>query len=155
MAHALRPIYAGEEIFISYIDEEKDYCIAIFEDENLDSAIGRNGMNINLASRVTGYRIDAYGVNQYKRLLNDQNTELIEIDGITDNIAKSLQDSDIITVSDLMEADEESLLEIKGIASSTIEKVYSSVQQFIEREEPSIADEDSEIDSITELDEEE
>ena len=54
-----------------------------------------------------------------------------------------------------MEADEESLLEIKGIASSTIEKVYSSVQQFIEREEPSITDEDSEIDSITELDEEE
>ena len=94
-------------------------------------------MNINLASRVTGYRIDAYGVNQYKRLQDDQNTELIEIDGITDNIAKSLQDSGIRTVSDLMEADEESLLEIKGIASSTIEKVYSSVQQFIEREEPS------------------
>ena len=112
-------------------------------------------MNINLASRVTGYRIDAYGVNQYKRLQNDQNTELIEIDGISDNIASSLQDSGIRTVSDLMEADEESLLEIKGIASSTIEKVYSSVQQFIEREEPSIADEDSEIDSITELDEEE
>ena len=138
-----------------YIDEEKDYCIAIFDDENLDSAIGRNGMNINLASRVTGYRIDAYGVNQYKRLQNDQNTELIEIDGISDNIASSLQDFGIRTVSDLMEADEESLLEIKGIASSTIEKVYSSVQQFIEREEPSIADEDSEIDSITELDEEE
>ena len=118
-----------------YIDEEKDYCIAIFEDENLDSAIGRNGMNINLASRVTGFRIDAYGVNQYQRLQNDQNTELIEIDGITENIAKSLQGSNIKTVSDLMEADEESLLEIKGIASSTIEKVYSSVQEFIERED--------------------
>ena len=138
-----------------YIDEEKDYCIAIFDDENLDSAIGRNGMNINLASRVTGYRIDAYGVNQYKRLLDDQNTELIEIDGVTDNIAKSLQDSDIRTVSDLMEADEESLLEIKGIVSSTIEKVYSSVQQFIEREEPSIVEEDSEIDNPIETDEEE
>ena len=37
-------------------------------------------MNINLASRVTGFRIDAYGVNQYQRLQNDQNTELIEID---------------------------------------------------------------------------
>ena len=80
---------------------------------------------------------------------------MIKIDGITDSIANSLNDTGIITVSDLMDADEESLLEIKGIASSTIEKVYSSVQQFIEREEPSIADEDSEIDSITELDEEE
>jgi len=138
-----------------YIDEEKDYCIAIFEDENLDSAIGRNGMNINLASRVTGYRIDAYGVNQYKRLQDDQNTELIEIDGITGNIAKSLQNSGIRTVSDLMEADEESLLEIKGVASSTIEKVYSSVQQFIEREDPSSFDEDSEVEKSIEMDEEE
>ena len=138
-----------------YIDEEKDYCIAIFEDENLDSAIGRNGMNINLASRVTGYRIDAYGVNQYKRLQDDQNTELIEIDGITGNIAKSLQNSGIRTVSDLMEADEESLLEIKGVASSIIEKVYSSVQQFIEREDPSSFDEDSEVEKSIEMDEEE
>ncbi len=138
-----------------YIDEEKDYCIAIFEDENLDSAIGRNGMNINLASRVTGFRIDAYGVNQYNRLQSDQNTELIEIEGITDNIANSLQGSGIKTVSDLMEADEESLLEIKGVASSTIEKVYSSVQNFIEREESDSIEEESEIDNITEVDEEE
>ena len=138
-----------------YIDEEKDYCIAIFEDENLDFAIGRNGMNINLASRVTGFRIDAYGINQYKRLQDDQNTKLIEIDGITENIAKSLQNAGIGTVSDLMEADEESLLEIKGIASSTIEKVYSSVQQFIEREEPSIPEEEPDVDSSVRIDEEE
>ena len=138
-----------------YIDEEKDYCIAIFDDENLDSAIGRNGMNINLASKVTGYRIDAYGVNQYKRLQDDQNTELNEIDGITDSVAKSLQDRGIITVSDLMDADEESLLEIKGIDSSLIETVYSSVQQFIEREEPGVNEVDSEIDSKYGIDEEE
>ncbi len=138
-----------------YINEEKDYCIAIFEDENLDSAIGRNGMNINLASRVTGYRIDAYGVNQYTRLQNDQNTELIEIEGITNNIAKSLKDSGIRTVSDLMETDEESLLEIKGIASSTIEKVYSSVQNFIEREEINVDEEEVENDNFIETDEEE
>ena len=138
-----------------YIDEEKDYCIAIFDDENLDSAIGRNGMNINLASRVTGYRIDAYGIKQYKRLQNDQNTQLIELNGIKNNVAKSLQDAGIRTVSDLMEADEESLLEIKGITSSTIEKVYSSVQHFIERDDSSTEEKGSDIDKPTEMEEEE
>ena len=126
-----------------YIDEEKEYCIAIFEDENLDSAIGRNGLNINLASRVTGYRIDAYGVNQYKRLQDDQNTLLTEVDGITEKIGKSLLDSNIKTVLDLMEADEESLLEISGINASHVEQVYSSVQQFIEREDLDLDDEDN------------
>ena len=126
-----------------YIDEEKEYCIAIFEDENLDSAIGRNGLNINLASRVTGYRIDAYGVNQYKRLQDDQNTPLTEVDGITEKIGKSLLDSNIKTVLDLMEADEESLLEISGINASLVEQVYSSVQKFIERDDLDLHDEDN------------
>ena len=126
-----------------YIDEEKEYCIAIFEDENLDSAIGRNGMNINLASSLTEYRIDAYGVNQYKRLQDDQNTLLTEVDGITEKIGKSLLDSNIKTVLDLMEADEESLLEISVINASHVEQVYSSVQQFIEREDLDLDDEDN------------
>ena len=131
-----------------YIDEDKEYCIAIFEDENLDSAIGRSGMNINLASRLTGYRIDAYGVNQYKRLQDDQNTLLTEVDGITKKIGKSLLDANIKTVLDLMEADEESLLEITGIAASTVEQIYSSVQQFIEREEPELDDGEDNIEDV-------
>ena len=126
-----------------YIDEEKEYCIAIFEDENLDSAIGRNGMNINLASKVVGYRIDAYGVKQYNRLQNDQNTALADIDGIEDKLSKSLANSGIKTVSDLMDADEESLVDLKGITSEKLDKVYSMVQLFIERdvEEVNLADE--------------
>ena len=131
-----------------YIDEDKEYCIAIFEDENLDSAIGRSGMNINLASRLTGYRIDAYGVNQYKRLQDDQNTLLTEVDGITKKIGKSLLDANIKTVLDLMEADEESLLEITGIATSTVEQIYSSVQQFIEREESELDDGEDNIEDL-------
>ena len=126
-----------------YIDEEKEYCIAIFEDENLDSAIGRNGMNINLASKVVGYRIDAYGVKQYNRLQNDQNTSLADIDGIEDKLSMSLANSGIKTVSDLMDADEESLVDLKGISSEKLDKVYSMVQLFIERdvEEVNLADE--------------
>ena len=117
-----------------YIDEEKEYCIAIFDDENLDSAIGRNGMNINLASKVVGYRIDAYGVKQYNRLQDDQNTSLADINGISDKLSKSLADSGIKTVSDLMDADEESLVDLKGVTSEKLDNVYSMVQAFIERE---------------------
>ncbi len=57
-----------------FIDDDKKYCVALFEDENLDAAIGRNGMNINLASKITDYRIDAYGVKQYERIQEDQKT---------------------------------------------------------------------------------
>ena len=133
-----------------YIDEEKEYCIAIFEDENLDSAIGRNGMNINLASRVTGYRIDAYGANQYKRLQDDQNTLLADIEGIKASLSKALSDSSIKTVMDLMDADEESLTEIKGLSLEKVETVFSLVQSFIEREIDEPEDENSVDLSISE-----
>jgi N utilization substance protein A len=91
-------------------------------------------MNINLASRVTGYSIDAYGVNQYKRLQDDQNTLLADIEGIKASLSKVLNDSNIKTVMDLMDADEESLSEIKGLSSEEVETVFSLVQSFIERE---------------------
>ena len=118
-----------------YIDEEKEFCIAIFEDDSLDAAIGRGGMNINLASQLTGYRIDAYGENQYKRLQEDQNTLLTDVDGIEKSIGEKLYGINIKTVLDLLEADEESLFEIKGVNSDIVEQIYSSVQNFIEREE--------------------
>jgi len=127
-----------------YIDEEKEYCIAIFDDESLDFAIGRKGMNINLASSVTGYSIDAYGVNQYKRLQDDQNTLLADIDGVTKKLGKYLADNNINTVNDLMDVEEESLAEIKGISSSDIEDIYSLVQAFVERE----IEEDEEVNDL-------
>jgi len=134
-----------------YIDEEKEYCIAIFDDENLDSAIGRNGMNINLASKVVGYRIDAYGVKQYNRLQDDQNTSLADIDGISDKLSKSLADSGIKTVSDLMDADEESLVNLKGVTSEKLDNVYSMVQAFIEREVEEVELSDENFDGTLDL----
>ncbi len=138
-----------------YIDEDKEYCIAIFEDENLDFAIGRNGMNINLASKVVGYRIDAYGVNQYKRLQDDQNTLLSEIDGIADKLSISLANSGIKTVSDLMDADEESLVDLKDVTSEKLDNVYSMVQAFIEREAEDVESIDESIGGLLDLTDEE
>ena len=138
-----------------YIDEEKEYCIAIFDDENLDSAIGRNGMNINLASKVVGYRIDAYGVNQYKRLQDDQNTHLADIEGIEDKLSRSLANNGINTVNDLMDADEEFLVDLKGFTSESLDSVYSIVQAFIEREVEEVQSIDENVSGSLDLADEE
>jgi len=53
-----------------------------------------------------------------------------------------------MTVLDLMEADEESLLEITGIATSTVEQIYSSVQKFIEREDQELDDDEGNIEDL-------
>ena len=133
-----------------FIDDEKKYCVALFEDESLDAAIGRNGMNINLASKITDYRIDAYGINQYQRIQEDQKTLLMDIEGVDKKIAKVLLDSNIKVVSDLLDADMDNLLAINSITEDILDDIYTSVQDFVERkiEIPSIDKGDDEQDDV-------
>ncbi len=127
-----------------FIDDDKKYCVALFEDENLDAAIGRNGMNINLASKITDYRIDAYGVKQYERIQEDQKTMLSDIDGVPHKAAKSLEKVGINIVSELLDADMDNLLSTKGVTEDLLDEIYEAVQSFVERE--------LEIEDVEELD---
>jgi len=131
-----------------FIDDEKKYCVALFEDDFLDAAIGRSGMNINLASKITDYKIDAYGINQYERIQEDQKTPLSEIDGIDKKMSSLLNKSKIKVVSDLLDADMDYLLGIAGLKDESLDVIYSAVQTFVERK---IETETEDVEDIQEI----
>ena len=128
-----------------FIDDEKNYCVALFDDDDLDAAIGRNGMNINLASKITDYRIDAYGVKQYERIQEDQKSLLTEIDGVDQTTAESLNSIGVTVVSELLDADMDGLLSAEGIDDESLDEIYEAVQSFIERE---VETNDEEVESV-------
>ena len=130
-----------------YIDDDRKYCVAIFDDDELEYAIGRGGMNINLAADVTQYRIDAFGKKEYDRKNMEQETLLADIPDMPTRAVKPLADCNISTVSELLNSEEEKLLEIKGIADTTLEKIYDAVQTFVENNQ-NVDNEDSEEESI-------
>ena len=115
-----------------YIDDERKYCEAIFKDDELDLAIGKGGMNIKLASQLLDYRIDAFGENEYELRKKEQNTILSDIPGFPKKAAKSLQTNDINTIAEFQSKYEDSLLEMKEITETVLEKIYDSIQSFIE-----------------------
>ena len=132
-----------------YIDDEKRYCVALFEDDSLDAAIGRNGMNINLASKITEYKIDAYGVQQYERIQEDQKTPILDIDGVDNKLAKILDESGISLVSDLLDAEMDSLLNLEDIDEQALDSIYESVQDYVERKiEPEKEEEEIDLESL-------
>ncbi len=133
-----------------YIDDDRKYCIAIFDDDELEFAIGRGGVNINLASNVTEYRIDAFGKNEYERKNEEQEKLLADIPSMPARAVNPLAESGISTVSELLNADEEKLLEIKGIAATTLEKIYDAVQSFVEENENETPEEDVSLKSDSE-----
>jgi len=116
-----------------YIDDDRNYCIAIFDDDDLEMAIGRRGVNINLASNVTGYKIDAFGKHEYEQKQAEQNTLLSDLENVPARSIKPLKENNILSISDLMNSSEEKLLDIKGISEKSLEKIYDAIQMFIEQ----------------------
>ena len=110
------------------LDEEKPYAVAIFEDEDLALAIGRNGQNINLTSEVTDYKIDVISKSDY---LKDQEIELSSIDSLNKKVIKALADNDIKTSRDFFGKSDEELQEIKGIGPKTLENINIAINNEI------------------------
>lgn len=132
-----------------YIDDDRKYCVALFNENELEFAIGKGGVNINLASKVTGYKIDAYGKNEYERQQNDQATALIDIPDFDENFAKLLIKINIKTVSDLLNADEDMLMGVDGFDSEKLENSFNVVQAFIERvEQEEVEEEELNIEEL-------
>ena len=108
-----------------YIDDEKRYAIAIFNEEDLAIAIGKNGQNIKLVSLITGYAVDAMSVDEYSGADNSSsvNSGLIaDSEDFSDKIKGLLADNKILKFSDCIE-NEQVLSGIKGIGPKTIEKI--------------------------------
>ena len=124
-----------------YIDDERKYCEAIFKDDELDLAIGKGGMNIKLASQLLDYRIDAFGEIEYDLRKKEQNTILSDISGFPKKAAKSLQTNDINTIAEFQSKYEDSLLKMKEITETVLEKIYDSIQSFIEKNRASALEE--------------
>ena len=120
-----------------YIDDDRQYCEAIINDDDLNTAIGKGGMNINLASRLVGYRIDAFGKTEYEKQQKEQNTSLEDLSNISSIIIKKLKALGISSVSEMLNAEEENISGKDGLDKDSLEIVYDSIQNFLNEEEVS------------------
>jgi transcription termination/antitermination protein NusA len=115
-----------------HIDDDRKYCVAIFDKEELETAIGKGGVNINLASQLTEYRIDAYSPSEYATFLKNQETALKSIPKFPKAALQGLSEIYISNVATLLAANENKLLTADGITEDSLEEIYNLVQAFLE-----------------------
>jgi N utilization substance protein A len=114
-----------------YIDDDRKYCVAIFNDDELDTAIGKGGMNINLASKLVDYRIDAYGKTEYEKQQKEQNTLISDLPDLSSDIVDNLKKLGVYNITGMLAADENKITGPDGISPESLETVYNTLQLFL------------------------
>ena len=115
------------------IMEDRPYIMAVFSDEELPTAIGKNGLNIKLASQVTGYTIDAVKQSEYE-VPTITNVYLDEMGGISKTQVEALAQIDVHTGKDYLESPDEDILALKGFGQKTFEKIRQLITEEVEKQ---------------------
>ena len=99
-------------------------------DEQMSLAIGRNGVNLALAQRLTGFEIDLIKESEYFEEEDVQDAEDYEIseilvDEVPEKVIEVLNNEGIVTLGELKRVGLAGLLEIEGIDKATAQKILS------------------------------
>ena len=113
------------------IDEENKKAEVYLQPEEVSLAIGRGGMNIKLASMLTGYTIDVF------RELDEQNAEEdIYLDEFSDEIDQWVIDAikgiGLDTARQVLNAPREMLIEKADLEEETVDNVLNILRAEFE-----------------------
>lgn len=119
----------AQDLHITVNEDDKQALVQVPEDQ-LSLAIGKNGQNVRLASKLTGYVIDirekgavaddSTGKRKQKASPADEFSSAL---GISVKMAERLIEAGFPTVDAVNKATEEQLLAVKGLGKKTVEGI--------------------------------
>lgn len=120
VAAALSPV---EKASVTINEKTKTATVSV-PDDQLSLAIGREGQNVRLASKLTGYKIDIEGS---EKSISERKKEAVTVSelvnlGLSGRVVSALEKAGIVTEAQLRE-NKEKLNEFKGIGPKAIEEI--------------------------------
>ncbi|BCL61226.1 transcription termination/antitermination protein NusA [Desulfomarina profundi] len=97
------------------VDEEAKSLLVVVPNDQLSLAIGRQGQNVRLASRLLGWRIDVKSEQRYANLENEGYQSLLALEGVDESLADQLFAKGISSTSVLSEKTVEDLTVLRAI----------------------------------------
>ncbi len=143
---ALSPAEIGA---VKILSEEERKVEVVVGDDQLSLAIGKNGQNVRLASKLSGWSIDirskkdiakaaleaslgeesapsaeVENASEQAPLAND----LESLEGVGPKTAQALMAAGYTTIEGLRKATKEELMAVKGVGQKTVEKILASLE---------------------------
>ncbi|MBU1966179.1 MAG: transcription termination factor NusA [Proteobacteria bacterium] len=102
-----------------FVDDENRAMEVIVPDDQLSLAIGKNGQNVRLAVKLTGWKIDVKSESTAAAKADEGYKALMTIPGIGDATAERLFKAGLKSLAMLAAADSEQLAAIPGVGEKT------------------------------------
>lgn len=111
---------APAELKEIHLDAALKKAEIVVEDDQLSLAIGKRGQNVRLASKLLGWHLDVRSASQ--------KIPLKQVEGISAETVKVLNQAEIHTIKDLLSIPAEELSKIPGANETLIKEAISAVQ---------------------------
>ncbi len=117
------------------IDKTNKRAIVVVPDDQLDIAIGKDGVNKILVEKLTDYTFEVKSESQKDKEVSEsfRNNvkKLMEIEGITQRIAETLIRAGYTTPQKIAALKIEELSSLSGIGDKTAQKIIEGVKKYI------------------------
>jgi N utilization substance protein A len=110
-------------------DLETKSVMVVVDEDQLSLAIGKEGQNVRLASRLTGWQIELVSNRELEQRQRFQEQLLMPIEemvGVSEKMAEKLRENGINTVQKLIRTPIAVLVEIPGFGEKTAEKLLET-----------------------------
>lgn len=132
IASSLSP---AKVVGVSILSAEEKRAEVLVTDDLLSLAIGKNGHNVRLAAKLTGWHIDVKSETQKKtevREKTEATTEsLLRLEGVGPKTAEVLSKAGLTQIERLASVTVDDLTTFQGIGKKTAEKIIESAKKFI------------------------
>src|SRR5215471_1818924 len=109
--NAIQPAEVNKVI----VDEADHRMELVVPEEKLSLPIGRKGQNVRLASQLTGWKLDIISEAKFLQMEEEALVQLREIEGIGEDLAKSMYRLGFRALEEVAEASVDELVTIDGI----------------------------------------
>jgi N utilization substance protein A len=127
---ALAPAKVGKVL----LDEENHAMEVIVPDDQLSLAIGKNGQNVRLAVKLTGWKIDVKSESMAAKQEEQGHASLMKIPGIGEAMAERLFKEGLKSVAMIATMEPESLSTIPGVGEKTATLWIEEAVKIIDQE---------------------